>query len=284
VLILGVLAGALFAADLVAQYADRIFAPSLIGWEQLIRILDLGAEASLGTWYSVVGLAFLSLALGIIALAKHAAGDRFTWHWLVLSILTLGFSLDEQAKFHDAGGGTAEIRDQLGVGGPIYYGWVILGLVSVLTVAYFYRHFITALPRNTRRLFLLAGALYVGGEMLLESMSGWYVDAFGAEGDLMYQTITSFEELFGMLGMFVGLAAVLHYIQTEYGELRVILSDYALANGQNGLHDDGQPAVLERLPEPEMLRHLVGDGSAHSIGEPSKQRIRSDTVMDAQAF
>jgi hypothetical protein len=249
-----------------------------------MRILDLGAEASLGTWYSVVGLAFLSLALGIVAFAKHAVGDRYARHWLVLAILSLGFSLDEQAKFHDPGGNTAELREQIGLQGPIYYGWVILGLASVLLVTYFYRRFVADLPKTTRRLFMLAAALYVGGEIFLESMSGWYADVAGTEGDLVYQMITSFEEFFGMLGMFVGLAAVLHYIQTEYGEVRVILSDYALANGLNSLPADAQPAVEEPPLKLAGMNQPGTHGAGRPAAEPSNRGNGLDKAMDAQRF
>jgi hypothetical protein len=282
VLVMGLAAGVLFAADLVAQFADRILAPDVIGWEQVMRILDLGAESSLGTWYSVVGLAMLSLALGIVAFAKHASRDRFAKHWLILAILSLGFSLDEQAKFHDPGGNTAELRDRLGLGGPLFYGWVILGLLSVLIIAYYYRHFIFDLPATTRRLFVLAAALYVSGEIFFEIIAGWYADASGSEFDLIYQTITSFEEFLGMLGMFVALAAVLHYIQAQYGELRVILSDYALVNGLHARAAEGPPTDDALAPG---SGNLVSPGTylngRHGTQRAGRERER-DSIMDME--
>jgi hypothetical protein len=242
VLVLGLLLGALFAADLASQVinASGLIDPNLLGWRQLSRMLDLNAEASFATWYQVIALVFLSLLLASIGLAKRQTGDLFARHWLLLALLALGFSLDEQVQLHDPGGGTDTIRESLGLGGPMFYGWVIIGLLSALVVGLYYRHFLMALPQTTRRLYALAAALFVGGEIVLEILSGWYADLSGSESDLMYLTITSFEEFFGMAGILVAIAATLQLAQTHFGAVRV------------ALHDGLQAAVADtaRPPEP----------------------------------
>ena len=188
-------------------------------------MLTLGEEASFGTWFQVIALVLLSVTLLTIAVACRRTHAPFAWHWCILGLLALGFSIDEQVKIHDAGDGTAQIRDALGMSGPVFYGWVIVGGLSVLTVGLVYRHFLRALPHATRNLFMLAAALYAGGEIGLEAVSGWYASGVGREFDSIYQAITAFEEFAGMAGIVVAIAAVLHYTQLHVGDIGITLHD-----------------------------------------------------------
>jgi hypothetical protein len=239
VLILGVAAFALFAADVAAQAINelRIIEPDTMVWKQVARMLDLGAEASFGTWFQVIALVLLSVILTTIAIARLRAQAPFAWHWFGLAILALGFSLDEQVKIHDAGGGTAQLRDSLGMSGPLFYGWVLVAGLSIATVGLTYRRFLIALPQATRRLFLLAAALYAGGEVGLEAVSGWYASRAGNESDFIYQTISSFEELAGMAGIVVAIAAVLHFAQLYVGDIGITLHDGTGTEAVDGRHD-----------------------------------------------
>lgn len=255
VLVLGLILGALFAADLASQVinASGLIDSETIGWSQIARMLDLGAETSFGTWYQVMALVFLALLLAAIGLAKRQAGDRFTRHWFFLALLALGFSVDEQVKLHDAGGVSLEMREQIGIlHGPMYYGWIVLGLLSVIIIGISYRRFLADLPRATRRLFLLAALLFVGGEVALEMVSGWYADLSGSKTDLLYQTITSFEEFFGMAGILVAIAATLHLAQAYFGELRLSLYDGVEAAAANATRP-AEPAPSVALARPRTV-------------------------------
>jgi hypothetical protein len=245
VLVLGLIVGGLFAADLVTQVAAElhIVDPDAMVVRQVLRMLNLGAETSFGTWYQVMALVLLAATLAAIGVAKRQAGDPFTRHWIILALLALGFSLDEQVKLHDAGGGAEVLRENLSLTGPIFYGWVAFGLLSVVVVGLYFRRFLAALPQTTRRLFALAAALFVGGEIGMESVAGWYADISGSETDLLYQTITSFEEFFGMAGILVAIAATLHYAQVHFGEVRVALHDDCLVENET-------PAAVRPRPGP----------------------------------
>ena len=264
VLLLGLTVGALFAADIVTQFINglRIVNPDMMGWRQVARMFDLGAESSFGTWYQVMALALLSAFLAGIGFAKRHAGDRFARHWFILALLSLGFSMDEAVQIHDPGGGTESIRQSLGLAGPIFYGWVILGFLSVIVVSLYYRRFLAALPQVTRRLYVLAAALFVGGELVMEGFSGWYADFSGSESDLVYLTIQSFEELFGMVGILIAIAATLHFIQVHFGEVRV------------SLHDGLQ---VEQVPESAVAAHGPVD---ETLLSPANGRYQTEPRHD----
>ena len=279
VLVLGCIAVALFAADILTQLAHAILAPDVPGWVQARRILDLGAEQSLGTWFVVVSLVLLSALLAVVGFVQAREGDGFVKHWFVLAFLALAFSLDEQAKFHDPGGGTAELRERLDLSGPIYFGWVIFGLLSVTVVAVMYRRFASTLPQVTRRLYMLAAGLFVAGEIGFEMLAGWYVDATSqvtGEEDLIYQTLASFEEFLGMAGVVVAIAATLHYLQHYIGEVHVSLSDQTLSSN-NHTHALARAEIASsvvdasRTPQAtgEALREVSNNGTVSPAIEKS---------------
>jgi hypothetical protein len=224
VFVMGALIGGLFAADVVSKIVTHVglLDAEEMGWKQVRRILDLGAETSLGTWYQVTALTILAGLLATVGLTKRQRREPFAWHWLGLGFLVLGFSIDEQAKIHDAGGGTDVLRDQLGMGGMLYFGWVLVGLLSAGIVAAIFWRFFWDLDVATRFLFAIAAVLFVGGEVGLEAVSGWIADNYGT-ASLGYQVVSSIEELLGMAGVLVAIAGVLQVIQIRWGEVRLAM-------------------------------------------------------------
>ena len=255
---LGTAAAVLFGADLAMQTIDDRYHPAFIGWPQTLRILDLEKEASLGTWFSVIGLVVCALLFGVIAYATREEDGPFQRHWWFLALVFLGFSLDEQAKFHDAGGGGGDaFRERLGLSGPLYFGWVVVALISVAGVAFAYRHFIVALPGRTRTLLIAAAGLYVGGEVGAEMVNAWLMDTRGK--DLLYNTFTSLEEFLGLMGIVVTLSALLNHVRQHVGNLLVRASD----DGSNGSRASSpllnRVAQDQRMPSPSLtVREEVG--------------------------
>jgi membrane-associated phospholipid phosphatase len=214
---------ALFVADVLVQTVDDIFTPDALVWEQVVRVLDQGSEASLPTWFTMLALTACAGLLGLIGYAKLRAGDRFAKHWLVLGLLVLGISADEQVQFHDAPS-EVPLRDVLGVSGWLYEAWVIPALVTALVVGLIYLRFLRALPSRTRNLMLMAAALYISGAVGLEMVAGWFAETSGKH-NLTYYTFSSVEETLEMLGVITLLHALLAYVQTQVRELRVVFSE-----------------------------------------------------------
>jgi hypothetical protein len=234
VLVLGLIVGALVAADLLTLVVVEfgVVDPTGRGWDSIVRVFDLNAERSFGTWYSAFALITLSLLLGAIGLAKRHLGDRYVKHWLLLALLTLGFSIDEVVQLHDLdGSGWQDLRDRIGLTGPLHYSWVIVGMLSVVVVAYSYRRFIGHLPSATRWLYFLAAALFVGGEVVMEMLSGWYVDVAGGP-DVIYQVLTTVEETLAIVGIFVAIAATLQFVQSNFGGVSIALGEPGTIEGQ----------------------------------------------------
>jgi hypothetical protein len=237
---------ALFAADIVLETIDDLLAPSGLLWGQVVRIFDMGGEASLPTWFTILALTVCAGLIGLIAYAKRREHDPFMWHWTGLAILLLGVSADEQAKFHDAPS-DVPLRDLLGVGDFLYFAWVIPAVISLGLIGLLYARFIRALPGETRSLMLLAAVVYVTGAIVLEMVSGWYTQGHGKQ-NLVYGVVTSFEETLELLGIVILLRALLLYIALHVAELRIVfrqpprvVSGARPALDDQSVHEGGAP-------------------------------------------
>ena len=227
VVILGLvcIAGVLVAVDIIVQSVQAMFHPGFPGGSDIRIVTELEREGSFGTWFSVIALALLAILLGIVGFVNLRERARGAWYWLGLAALATAFSIVEQVRFHRTGSGA--LQERYGLDGPFHDSWVVMGVISVGVVALAYRRFLARLPDTTRRLFLLAAGLYVTGELLLEMAAGWYVDATGT-ADLIYQTITTFEEALGMTGVVVAIGGTLHYIGEALGGIRIIIGSPAV--------------------------------------------------------
>jgi hypothetical protein len=193
--------------------------------------LYLGAEASVPNWFSSVLLLASAAVLFAIGAARRR---RDRTHWIILGILFLGLSLDEAAALHDlvsplfAGVFTTLARL---VGGPFVglaqkpnYAWEIPGAIFCLVVAAAYVPFLRQLPRRTRNGFVAAGATYVAGAIGVDFIEGWYSGLYGPRTPVFVALVTC-EEGLEMIGAALFLYALLRYAESEFGGLRINLSD-----------------------------------------------------------
>jgi len=201
--------GLLVVASLVSDVLLYRF-----GYQEAHRfhhIFGLDVEANIPTWFSSTLLFSNGIFLGLIAITATNARDQWRWHWNVLVIIFVILSLDETARLHELSMGT--IRKALDVSGMLYFAWVVPAAVLLFIFAVFYARFVLALPDRTRRLFVLAGCIYVAGAMGGEMIGGAYFSGNHEQSDLTYALITSTEETLEMVGLavfFYGLNSLIH--------------------------------------------------------------------------
>jgi hypothetical protein len=230
-------------ASLAARFALYVWGGE--GFLQPLRILDVGEERSIPTWFESILFLLCSILLAVVAVAKKQRDDRYSLHWGILSIILLLLSLDEVASIHEAIGAQLErlLHNITGfnASGAITFFWVVPGAVFVFIVLLAYVRFLVHLPQTTRRLFLFAGALFVLGALGLEmltaqvmSSSGgiadWVVSASGGMVDqgsassiptILKGLQTSVEEMFEMLGLTAFIYALLAYIRSYVEDINV---------------------------------------------------------------
>jgi len=150
--------------------------------------------------------------LFLIASIRKRAGDRYALHWRVLSIIFLYLSVDEAASIHELAIGP--LRSALNTSGIFYFAWVIPAAALVLLFVLAYLRFLAHLPGKTRRLFLLAGIIYVSGALGMELVGGYQTDFYGRE-NMVYALIANTEEFFEMMGVVVFIYALLSYMSLQ---------------------------------------------------------------------
>jgi len=195
--------------------------------ESFVRLFSVDGEGNIPTWYSSVTLLFSSALLAVIAVSTKHSGGRYFYHWGALALIFFYLSVDEGVQIHEMAIKPMRLILQAsglldagwsgllyGWGGLLYYAWVIPGAVCTVIFAMAYVRFLMHLPPKTRWLFTMAGALYVGGAIGVESLSGQYAAQYGEER-IGYHALTTAEELLEMLGVAVFVYALLEYMRSQ---------------------------------------------------------------------
>ena len=185
----------------------------------LVRLFDLDQEANVTTWYSTVLLLLAAVLLAVIARAAHTARAQFRLHWALLALILLVMSVDEASSIHELA--IRPLRSALGVqAGVLYFTWVVPAGAAVLLVGIAYLRFVLHLPAATRRLFVIAGGVYVGGALGLELIGGYLASHHGGEG-LAYLAEVTIEETMEMSGAVLFIHGLMGHIRRELGEVRI---------------------------------------------------------------
>lgn len=186
---------------------------------------SLSSERSPPAFFSFLLLLICGVWLGVIALHECQAGSRWWRHWAFLAMMFVLMSYDEAAELHEKL--IEPLRELLGTGGFFYYAWVIPAIIVVAIIFVVYLPFLYHLPPVFAGLFLLSGAIYVGGAIGVEMISGNYIEEYGR--DLTYRLITTVEESFEMLGAWLFIYSLMKYLTRQAGsfELRVELTNGA---------------------------------------------------------
>jgi hypothetical protein len=173
-------------------------------------LFDLDQEVNFPTAYSTLAILVCSALLALIARSQRlVGGPRQGRPWQVLSLIFLGLAFDELLSFHE------ELIDRVHFGAFsrfTAFSWVVVGAGFVVIVAVAFSRFLRRLPAATRRLFLLAGALFVGGSVVIEVLGGYYGGP-GRQDTLAYVVVAHAEELLEMAGIVVFIYALLSYLR-----------------------------------------------------------------------
>jgi hypothetical protein len=175
----------------------------------LLEKLDLNGEMNLPAWFSSLTLACAALLLLLIALLERSGGSRTCWPWFALAVLFGGMSFEEIAAIKDFL--TPPLRRTYDLRGMLYFGWVIPGGLFVLASGIAFWKFLRQLDQRTRRLFLFAGAIYIGGALGVELVGDYLTERYGQE-NVHYLSATTLEETLEMTGVAAFIYALLDYL------------------------------------------------------------------------
>jgi hypothetical protein len=176
---------------------------------------NLDAENNVPTWFSTICLFLCAIVLAVIALSEWRGKRPLCSYWFGLAGTFVLLSLDEAASFHEML--VTPLRTALHTGGFFYFAWVIPGGLFVLGFLLVYLRFLSRIPAETRRGFLLAGFVYCFGSLGMEMIDGRYASLHGV--DFTYSLMSLLEESLEMAGEILFLRALLAHIAGHIGGL-----------------------------------------------------------------
>lgn len=177
-------------------------------------LFDLDGEGNVPAFYSSFSLLLCAGLLRIIALSQTQ--HWYLRQWRFLSYLFLYLAADELLSIHEILI-IPDLRDALGLPQNFDHIWVIPGAILVSLFVIRYRHFLRRLPSATSRLFVLAGAIYIGGALGIEFLSDIWTP-FPQNDSLVWQLANGMydvvlEEVLEMTGILVFIYALLSYLR-----------------------------------------------------------------------
>jgi len=223
-----ILVSSLVLCSLFLQFSIY-FLPDYFLRDTLAPVFNIDKEQNIPTLYSWSALLFCAMLLAIIAQAKKAVRDRHVNHWKLLAVIFAYLSIDEALSLHEKF--IEPLRTSLNTGGILYYAWVIPGAIFAIAVFLRFLKFINVLPAKTKRLFLMAGAVFVGGALGMELLSGAYAELYTDE-NFVTAILTSIEEFMEMIGIVIFIYALLSYISSE---LKGINLQLRIADGKKSV-------------------------------------------------
>ena len=200
-------------------------------------LFKLNEEQNLPTWYQAAALLFCAALSLLIRASGSPAAKRWSGHWYGLAAVFVFTSIDESMSLHERT--IAPLRALVKGSGPLYYSWVVLGLVVVAVLALAYARFIIALPHRTRLLFLVGAATFVVGaigmEMAVGQLWGEQDAAIAAgragpvtsldAGGLLVKVVENVEEILEMLGVVAIARALVEYARSQADGVHLRLAD-----------------------------------------------------------
>lgn len=181
---------------------------------------DLDLEQTFPAFFSACQ--HLAAAILLYAIGRADSNQaRLTHYWFGLAVVFLFLAVDEAVGVHEMlERPTRELLDWLRVAHPPF-AWVITATIGLAVAAPVVRRFLATLEAQTRWRFLVAGAVFLAGAVVVEVPEG-YQWASHRDG-LVHRALIATEEVCEMAGMTLFIDALLRHLVTRTERLTLHL-------------------------------------------------------------
>lgn len=183
--------GAVIALGLIGEIVHALAPGERV--DEVAALLSLSFEQNLPTWYASMLLFSCCLLLAAIARQAGRAGDPYRRYWWALCAGFAAMSIDEVAELHERLGGW------FGGSGLLYFDWVVPAGIAVMVIGLAFIPFLRRLPAESRRAFVVAGAVYLAGGLAMELPLGAWTERAGGD-NLVYGLLDFVEEALELTG------------------------------------------------------------------------------------
>ncbi|WP_425309489.1 hypothetical protein AADG42_12205 [Ammonicoccus fulvus] len=169
--------------------------------------VDLGREQTIPAWWSSTLWVLLGVAAGLVGWLSRRR------HWFFVAALAWAASVDEYAELHERLDRVGSVmQGQLPV--ELAYAWVIPGSILAASIGVAGIVLFRSETAHTRSGLIWAGVLFLGGAVVLEVAGSLILEHF----QMMtwhFAVAYHVEEIFEMLGVTLGIVAVLARLMTH---------------------------------------------------------------------
>ena len=185
----------------------------------LMQNFYMDFEGNVPSFTNALMLFVPALILAGIGAWKNSMKDKFRVHWIILAVIFLLLSFDEAASMHEKL--IKPMREYMGADGVFYFTWIIPGLAAIAVFALAYLVFFLHLDTRFKILFFFSLAVYLGGVIGGEMVSGYYAANLGLK-NYTYAVVASLEESIEMFGCALIIYSLLEYIKFNIKEGLII--------------------------------------------------------------
>lgn len=230
VTILSVLTAILVTLSIIGSYFFNYlgYQSSISGL--YVKLFDLNTEGNFPTLFSTLNLLGASVLLALVFIKRSISDHPDRNYWIFLSAVFLFLAMDEALSIHEkvtnminlvgSEGNISSISERPAI---FRYAWVIPYFLVVVVLFLFLFKFLFRLPSSTRKLFIIAGAIFVGGAVGLEFLQGYYDTLYETISGPNYETVVLFtiEETMEMVGVIVFIYAIMKYLAENQETVRI---------------------------------------------------------------
>ncbi len=201
-------------------------------WLRLAHRLDLDGNWSVPIYYSALVLMLTAVLFFVIAHLTRARIGRFVRHWYFASAMFVFMSFDEAIGVH--GLMNVPMRQAFDLPEWLTLPWVIPGTILVIVVALIYLPMVMSLSSPARIRFFLAGAVFIGGAVGMETVGMLMVVSF-PEQPAFYTASAIVEELMEKFGILILIDALLRHLvnMTDRIEIRLTPDPPYFSSGES---------------------------------------------------
>ncbi|MEM6459952.1 MAG: hypothetical protein AAF710_11250 [Planctomycetota bacterium] len=182
----------------------------------LLAKFHLDSENSVTAWFSSVLLLLVGAGWLVLYFCKYRRQERpDTWRFGLLAVVFVVLSCDESASLHELL--IVPVRRGLGVGGLLYYAWIIPATVFLACLAVVVAPLLRRVSATLRWGSIMAGAVFVGGAIGAEMFGGKITagGGFDSPGYFLVMTIEEVCEITGVLLMLTVMSRDLGVTETS---------------------------------------------------------------------
>lgn len=172
------------------------------------RYFDLGEEQNLPSWIATILLMVAAMS-AVAAAQRHPTDTILRRGWYTTAGALAYASLDEATYLHERA--SDPLRNWLGVGGFLYWAWVLPAIVAVAVLARVLWPFLGRLPADARRDLFVAAGLFLSCAVGLEMLDA-LAYSVNEEAGVVTELLTIVEECGEMLAVMFFIDTTVRYV------------------------------------------------------------------------